>query len=465
MTFPLGVAYITAVLMQDKHDITVVDMDAFLYSKKEITSLLKNTDYEVLAIGAMTTAWNFVKSICKESKQIKPNATIIVGGQVVTCAPELFMNNIIADIGVIGEGEVTMQQLMREKKLEEIDGIIYRAGDKLHRTPNRKLIQNLDSLPFPAWDKFYIKDIYSKFSYHKSIFSAKASMSISTGRGCPYNCTFCSHERRVRLRSVSSIVLEIEELIRRYNVKSFGIQDELFIINKQRAIEFCETIIKRNMKIDWVSSARVNLVDKDLLKLFKRAGCFRLAYGIESGSQKVLDRMKKGVTVAQIKKAIRDTAEAGIDAGASWILGMPGETRETAKETEALYKEINNYRNYYNKFFLAMPLPGTELYNEVKTMGRIGDEDKYLTILSNAGEASEFIINCTTEFSDNELLDLKQNMEKAIEEDLRNKHKLLFFFRDICLKFKLDKINNTLIFFKMNGFVATLKKIVEKICV
>lgn len=464
---PLGPAYITAMLLKNGHSVQVIDVDAFDYTREELISLFGKLRYDVVAIGGLATAYNFVRTTAEDVKRIRPDVKVIAGGYVVSPMPELVLKNSKVDIGVVGEGEVTIVELLRALEkgegLNDVNGIAFKDKDKIVITRERELIKDLDSLPFPAWDNFYAEEIYTRTAVFKDFFRARRSINISTGRGCPYQCTFCSYDRRVRLRSADNIIYELKELKKRYNVGSFSIQDELFLVNRKRAVEFCNKILESKLNMTWVASGRVNLVDREILKLFKKAGCVMVGYGIESGSPKVIERMKKMITPEQVENAVRWTTEAGLIPGGSWILGMPGEDRDTVKETMALYKSINRYRNYSNRFFFATPFPGTALYDEMKEMGRIGDENEYMQKLSANKEASRFFINCTTVFSDEELVNLKKDMEGELRKDLRRKHRASHFFQTFLKISGLERINKLAVALKVQGPVFTMRKILCKL--
>ncbi len=464
----MGPAYIAAMLLRKGHTIQVVDADAFEYTRDELISIFGKLQYDVVAMGGIATAYKFVKMTADDIKRVRPDVKIISGGNMVTPSPELIMRNSGVDIGVIGEGEVTMVELLdaleNDKPLHNINGIIFRDGDTLVTTNTREFISDLDSLPFPAWDYFYAKGIYSRVPFPpNNIFKASRTMNITTGRGCPYQCTFCSYDTKVRLRSVDNIMQELEELKRRYKIGSFIVNDDLFLVSRKRAIEFCNRLIKSKLKLQWKATGRVNLVDKEILTLFKKSGCTMVAYGIESGSPRMLKRIKKQITPKQVEDAMRWTVEAGIRPGGTWILGLPDEDRESVKETAALYKNINRYRDNSNPFFFATAYPGTELYEEMKSMGKIGDEDKYMEELSTAGDALKFVRNCTTAFSNDELIGLKKSLDAEVREDLYQKHRFLRLKRRFLKVSGLNFLNKLIISIKVQGPILVLRKALSRV--
>lgn len=466
-SMPLGLAYITAVFLQKGHPVEVIDMDVCNYTMEEYTRCLREKKYDVLCTGGMITAWNFFKFTCEYVKQIKPHVKVVVGGGVISSTPRSFISAAPADVGVIGEGEDRILELMEafegNKKLSEIGDIVYREGDKVVQNPGGKDIENLDEIPFPAWDLFNVDRTYARFPSHHSILKAKRQLSIVTTRGCPYQCTFCYTEKLVRQRSIDNIMLELEELKRRYKIGHVTIADDLFVVRRNRTIEFCEAMIKRKMNITWSATGRCNLVDREFLRLMKAAGCEFLGLGIESGSMKVLKAIKKSQTPEQIVQAVRSVKEAGITPGGTFILGLPPETPETVQETVGIYKRINAYRTHVNKFFFATPYPGTALYNEMVARGKIKDQIAYFEEISRRGDAVDFVINCTEALKDEELVALKARVEKEVFADFLRKHPLYGLTQFVEQKTHWGKIKKIIIQLKMHGLRVTLRFLYDKV--
>ncbi len=467
-SLPLGLAYITAILQKAGHPVEVVDMDVHNYPAAEYTKILKEKNYDVLCMGGMITAWNFLKFTAEYVKQIKPHVKIVLGGGVISSTPKSFVSAVpSADIGVIGEGEDRILELMDAfeggRKLSEVSDIVYREGDQIVHNPPGKDIENLDSIPFPAWEAFDVEHTYARFPSQHSLLRAKRQLSVVTTRGCPYQCTFCYTEKMVRQRSVENVIDEIEELKHRYNIGHIGIADDLFVVRKQRTIKFCEEMIRRKVNITWAAAGRCNLVDKEFLKLMKAAGCIYMGLGIESGSDIVLKGIKKNQTPEQILNAVRAVKEAGITPGGTFIIGLPPETRESIRETVNLYKTINSYRTHVNKFFFATPYPGTALYNEMVKRGRIKDEIAYFEKISQVGDAVDFLINCTEAFTDEELIKTKKEIEQEVFTDFLKKHPWYGWSQLVNQRFFWGKIKNVLVQLKMRGWKETMQFLVTKL--
>jgi len=197
-----------------------------------------------------------------------------------------------------------------------------------------------------------------------------------TSRGCPFNCTFCASSllfgKRFRGRSPKNVVDEIEQVVSEYNPESIEFSDDEFTLDRKRVAGICDEIRRRGLSVIWACSSRVDVISRELLRKMRAAGCFFIYYGVESGSQRILNLMRKGITMEQVIDAIRWTKEVGIETLASYIIGFPGETEEDIEETIALAKKLNTD---YAQFSLATPYPGTELYSSAKEKGLLLTED------------------------------------------------------------------------------------------
>ncbi|MBI4550065.1 MAG: radical SAM protein [Candidatus Omnitrophica bacterium] len=460
--FPLGLAYIAAAVLKRGHEVSVIDMDAYNYPMDEYVRRLKEFEYDVLCVGGMITAWNFIEFTVNTVKRLKPEVKIVVGGGIISSTPESFISRTQADVGVIGEGEETMVELLdvfeRGKSLDTVTGIVFRDHDgSLKCNPDRPAIKDPDTIPFPAWDHFEVAKLYSRYPSHHSLLRATRQLTIYTSRGCPYQCTFCYTEKQVRQRSIDNLMAEIEELKGRYGVRFFLIADDLFVVKRDRTIRFCEEMIRRKMNVRWSATGRCNLVDAEFLRLMKAAGCEFMGLGIESGSASVLKAIKKNQTPEQIVKAVKMVSRAGIVPGGTFILGLPPETPQTVRETVEVYKKINSYRTHVNRFFYATPYPGTPLYDEMVAKGKIKDQIAFFRELSRHGDAVDFVINCTEAFGDEELRKTKENIEKEVFKDFVQKHPVFALRQFLSQKTFWRKVETILIRIKMRGLRDTLE--------
>lgn len=428
VNIPIGLGTIASVLINEGHEVNILDINARRLSHAEtLKSLDLNDKYDVIGIGGLITTYKFLKYLIPEIKKRNPRTKIILGGGIVTESPHLLMSQVPVDIAVIGEGEITIKEVIANIEnnisLENVLGIAFKEkNNEIQLNPPRPLITNLDEIPFPAYDLFPI-DIYLNNQHHSKILGKKKEINIITNRGCPFNCNYCYHifSRGVRSRSIKNVIEEIKFLIRNYNVDALSVIDETFTLNKKRILEFCEALRNEKINISWSCYGRVNLIDPNILKIMKKAGCYRIGFGIESGSQKILDNMNKKVTVEQAEQAIRMVRNIGIICGTTFMFGYPGETKETIEETVRFCEKLL----LTPSFFYTTPYPGTQLFKTVKNkiIQKYKNMENFLEVLE---DASDFRINLTS-FSDEELVKLKQKVEKNLRKIPFYKYHLYYY--------------------------------------
>lgn len=366
---PIGLAYLAAYLRANNIEVEILDAHALQIGLKELET--KPVDYDVIGVSSMTPSLDSSLKVLRIVKKINPLCKTVMGGPHISAVPIETMNcHPEIDFAVIGEGERTILELVRAIQNEEVpinvNGIAYKKNGKIKLTPTRDFIENIDELPFPAYDLLPI-DKYYQHLHHASLgknVPIKPFMILCTTRGCPYNCSFCASEviwhRRVRFRSAANVLSEIDILINEYNIRVLDIGDENFLLNKKRLNELLDGLIERNYDIHFKCMSRVDHVNMEILQKLKRAGCYLIRYGVESGNQEMLNRMHKDISIDQIKRAFVLTKKAGISSSASFIIGHWGETKQSVRDTIELAKKINPI---LANFFIAIPLPGTELYN------------------------------------------------------------------------------------------------------
>jgi len=358
---PIGLALIAAILERAGHQITVIDANVLKVQPEDIAPLVNDAD--VVGLTAMTPAINAAANIAYCLKQINPDLTIVLGGAHTTLLPEETLASIPEiDMLVRGEGEETFIELLRaieyEKPLSEINGINYRENGKIISTVARSTTIDLDSLPFLAYNLLPQRRYKPRPPHGRALpFAA-----IITSRGCPYRCSYCSKPvfgNEFRGQSPERVVDEIVYLKRTFDIKEFAFYDDVFTLDKKRAYTIADEIMKRELKIDWTCETRVNLVDKELLNHIKQAGCYSIAYGIESGSQEIINTLNKDITVEQVEDAVRLSREVGIQTIGYFMIGNPGESPETIKQTIQFAKKL---KLDFVQFSVTIPFPGTKLY-------------------------------------------------------------------------------------------------------
>lgn len=374
--FPLGLGYITQVLLDDGHNVKILDINATRPPKEDVIKALKMYKPDIIGVTGFITEYKYITWLIGEIKGIHPSVPLIIGGGLAQVATELLFEKTGVDIAVIGEGEITMKELVRvignKGSLDTVDGIWYRENNIVHKNKERKIIESLDEITFPNRELFsfetYIKNMSERGTFKNSNLRVT---DIITSRGCPYRCSYCYHKmwgHKYRIRSADNIIEEIRFLVKNYNISGIVFEDDTFILDKKRMYKFCELLRNEKFKITWRCNARVDLVTQDLLREMKLAGCEVIAYGIESGSQEILDEIHKDVTVQQAKDAIKWTKEAGIKPIGYIMIGLFSETKETVEETVKFCKGMKLGLAGIN---YATPIPGTPLYEKAIERGKI----------------------------------------------------------------------------------------------
>jgi anaerobic magnesium-protoporphyrin IX monomethyl ester cyclase len=375
---PLGLGYLAAILERNNFKVKVIDCQAQKLTPEQFRTEIKKNQTQILGITSTTLTYKSALRIANIGKEVWPDCITAIGGSHVTFWDDKALDEApFLDVIVRGEGEQTMLDLAEKveagRSFSEIAGITCRKNGKIVRNPDRPYLENLDSLPFPAHHLWHVENLrkYGTIPYP-----------IMTSRGCVYWCNFCTavrmFGRRYRMRSPKNVVDELEYLHKNFNAEQFTFYDDAFTVDQARTSEICDEIERRKLKIKWDCETRVDMVTKDLLLRMKKAGCIAVWFGVESGSQQVVNAMAKGFSLNQIRRAFRWAKEVGLMTVAGVILGFPGETKETAWETVRFVQELNP--NDVG-FYIATPYPGTPMYDDVKQNGwlRITDFDKYDT--------------------------------------------------------------------------------------
>jgi len=341
---------------------------------KFIKHLVMAFQPDIVGLSVTTFQTKSTKVITKLVKEVNPDVQVIIGGSHPSALREEVLTDFPdVDIAVLGEGERTIQEIVDNKRLQGIKGICYRVGTEEVITATRPLIKNLDDLPLPNLDLIQL----GNFSCPAPI-GQTPSMSVMGSRGCPFHCQFCSKAifgNSVRLRSPVRVVDEVSMLHKAWGIREIFFLDDTFNLKRDWAMEIFELLIKRGLnKLRYKIPFRVNekLVDVELLKLAKRAGVWLIFYGVESGNQDMLDRMHKGIKLEEIRRAFRLTHEAGIKTIASFIVGYPGETNETVRQSLAFAKEI---KPFWVGFSRLTPFPGTGVEAIVKSNNHLLDDN------------------------------------------------------------------------------------------
>lgn len=377
-SFQFGLAYIAATAREAGFKVKILDMGVSGIDNDTFKEFLLTHRPRIVGFTAVTIAVSDAARVAKMVKETIPEVLTVVGGPHLSCAPEATIRRYPEfDLGVIGEGEMTMLELLKlstplKDKFKNIDGLIWKKGEDVNLSKPRELIKSLSDLPLPAIDLFP----ELKSNYVPPYFSVKRTPAVSfmTTRGCPGRCTFCTnaiHGRIIRQYPLDHIFNLIYLLTKKHGIKEVQIADDTFVVNKKRIIAFCERLLRENIDLTWSCLARVNGVTPDILKLMKKAGCWQIKYGIESGDEGMLKSIKKDISLDQARETIQMTKDAGIDTQAFFIVGFPGETHETMKKTIdfALSLPLSDLA-----LTIFTPYPGTPAYNEI-----VNNMEKYGT--------------------------------------------------------------------------------------
>lgn len=373
--FPsIGLAYIAAVLDKNKVKVTIIDQFVQNIDDSEVLRIIKEKSPDIVGFSCLTHNMGTVKKIVKELKNFSSPPMIILGNTHAAVFSEDLLRQGLADIVIRGEGEYSMLEIVQAveqgKNLNGIKGISFIKDNVIYRNFDREPILDLDELPYPAWHLFNL-------NFYPLLLLNGPALPIRTSRGCPYDCYFCVQDKTFkapRLRAVKNVIDELDYMRNKFNISNFVLLDAYFPFTIKYGFDFCDEIKRRKLdkKIKWGIETRVDKVNFELLKEMKEAGLRLVLYGFEVGNQKVLDSLQKKTTAETAKKVAGQTKKIGIIFQGLFILGLPGETKETCEQTIRFSRELNCD---IVKFNLAMPFPGSQFYEDYK--------DKIPDMLSN----------------------------------------------------------------------------------
>jgi radical SAM superfamily enzyme YgiQ (UPF0313 family) len=376
---PLGLAYLAATLEKADHDVKIVDMTPLnMKVEEDILQEIRSFQPTVVGISFMTPLVRKAEKIASLVKSVSKNIAVVVGGPHATNRSAELLKNDSIDFVVIGEGEQTLLELVssiekNKKNYKKIDGLVFKDRGKVVANKPRAPIENLDEIPFPA------RHLLPLESYKVTTAGLDSNLPITTvitSRGCPNYCIFCdSHTifgRKFRFRSAENIITEIEDVIQRYGITQFDFVDDTFTMDKPRVLQFCHLLETKGLNIKWICNARVNTVDFDILKRIKDCGCVRVDFGVESGEQQVINNIRKGITLEQVKTAFKISKSVGIKTMGFFMVGNPLDSKETIDKTLEFIEELDVD---YPTFSLTTPYPGTELFQMAKQKGFIRHEN------------------------------------------------------------------------------------------
>lgn len=383
---PNGLLSIAAVLREKGYQVKIFDGERAGISPGELSLQVAEYNPDVVGITAVTMSVTRAHETVLKIKEVMPNITTVLGGPHVTAVPFDTFNQFSAfDIGVIGEGEETALELFglfepgkKSRAFEKINGLLLREGSRVYLTKPRKFIKDLNSLPFPAWDllddltKNYSPAVHTTFNYPVAM--------VVSSRGCSAKCTFCDQKvfgNNLRAFSASYVFDMVSYLSRTYGVREIHFNDDNFVVFRKRLLEMCDLFSNLDPKLTWTCLGRADQVNEKILEKMRGAGCMQIDFGIETGSQKLLDMSLKGVTLEQLKKSVEQCRAAGINAKGNFMVGFPGETRETLKMSQKFLLDLP-LNDFHVTFYT--PHPGSESYKTASSYGDLtGDLSDFTT--------------------------------------------------------------------------------------
>jgi len=381
----LGILFLAAITRQQGFPTTLVDAAALNLASDVLLARVRTARPNVLGLSATTFSIYHAAAFAARVREILPDILVVIGGPHVSAAPLETMERFPEfDLAVVGEGESTIVELLRavgnDSGLDEIAGIVVRREGAIHSTGRRDFITDLDQLPYPAWD------LVEGFPglYPPATFKVRKlpAASLVTSRGCPNRCIFCDRSvfgSNCHAFSTEYVIGMIRHLAEQFGIREFSFEDDTFITFKKRLVAICQAIIALGLDISWTCLGRVNSIDAEVLALMKKAGCWQISFGIESGSQEILTTIHKNVTLEQIRRGVALCREAGILSKGFFIVGHPGETRHTLKQSLdfALELPLDDI-----SVTMLTPFPGTEIYDRASEFGEFDSDWSRMNLLN-----------------------------------------------------------------------------------
>jgi len=370
----MGLAYLAAMIKDE--NVRILDVDAEKAIGSKFAKIIREGKFDIVGFTVTTPTFHASIELAKLVKELSPKTLVVFGGMHPTNMPYEVLGFNCVDLVVKGEGEITFKEIIEcvrsKRDFSGVSGVFYRKGNIIQETPSRPLLNDLDSLPFPARHLFKNK----KYTYPDSLYRATAP--IMTSRGCPGMCSFCaSHNisgRLFRPRGAKNVVDEIELLVKEYGVKEIHIWDDNFITQKKRILEIRDEILRRGIKVKFAfpNGIRADFLNEEILLALKEMGVYSLALGIESGSQEVLNKAHKGTRLQKIEELFKLIKKMKFETWGFFMIGLPGESAETIKQTIAFAKKLDPD---IAKFHILKPFPGNEVYEYLRSRNFILTQD------------------------------------------------------------------------------------------
>ncbi len=375
--FPsLTLATIAGNIRERNHDVKIFDYSTFPYmddADRTFVQVLKEFSPDFVGISFSTPLFDEMVRVGTIVKNFNPDIKLIGGGPHASAVPEECLKTSPLDIVITGEGDFVAADAIDATNLSQIDGIAFKEGGTVVVIPKKvRFLDDLDKLPFPAWDLFDL----SKYHTPRQMRRKSPVGWIETSRGCLYGCVYCNKNifgQNFRFKSAKRTVDEMEFMLN-CGFAEIQIGEDMFTTNKERVMQICDMIVERGLDFPWATTTgiRVDSVNLEMLKAMKKAGCYRVYYGFESGSDQILVQSRKGTNTATARQAVKWSKEAGLEVLGFFMIGLPGETEETMQQTIDFAKSLDID---FAKMTIMSPLPGTPIWNDFKAKGLLKDVD------------------------------------------------------------------------------------------
>jgi anaerobic magnesium-protoporphyrin IX monomethyl ester cyclase len=374
---PFGIAYVSALLRESGYRCKLHDNNLREYTEQQLRNLFRRHAGELQAVGLTSVSITLgqLARVARISKEELPEVPVIVGGPHARLLPAEILEIPEVDVVFTSEAELSILEYARADDLRDVSGIMYRQDGQLRENPVGAYLHDLDQIPYPDYSLFDIAEYHTT----KGIGKRQPSSYIITSRGCPFKCTFCSSKalnptgkKTVRFRSAENVLGEIEMLVKRYGVREVFFSDDMFTGNTKHLVGICEGLIERDLDVIWVCMTHVNAINREKLKLMKRAGCHQVCFGIEAGDPEIQRIINKNIDFEKAKKVVRMTQAAGMDARCSFMFGNQNETPQTLQRSIDLAKEL---KPDFASFNIATPYPGTEFRDWAVEHGYLANDD------------------------------------------------------------------------------------------
>ncbi len=374
---PLGVYYLASYLKNQGRNVDVIDAEATEISDQEIVNILRQASATVVGISSTTVAFRNARKLAEKIKKELPDVQIVIGGPQITAMPQKTMETLAFDYGIVQEGEIAFSMLLehildKKNNLKQIPNLFYIENETIKSNPEKMVINNLDTIPFP--DRTLVKNL-NIYTPPIGAFRQQPVASVITSRGCPHSCIFCDNNtfgKSIRYFSAEYVADEIEYLINNFGIKEISFLDDTFIVNKKRFKKIFSLLKEKSINISWTCMTRVDNLDFETLQFMKDHGCWQIRVGVESGNQDVIDFIKKGITLAQVEKVVKDCKKLKIMATGFFMIGHHIDTPDTIKQTIdfALSIPLTDVVVTINT-----PIPGTESYQLARKYGDYNEKD------------------------------------------------------------------------------------------